>query len=140
MVFFVLSYVGKTTILTEYVQAVNKPCEIVEKLETNQTVPDDLEATFILENEDDEADDYKPTTIEVYRSNLEINFVPHNLLISDLSGNNEDDRLVKMRRFFYYLEKVSFNIKYCDTWADDRNEIKFSKTRIVNLNRYQHHV
>ncbi len=101
-----LSYVGKTSILEEYVQTLYKSNEKAENLEKNQTVPVDLEATFILDN-DDEADDYKPTTLEVFKSEFDINLEPHNLYVTELSGNNDDKRLIDMRHFFYLLQKVS---------------------------------
>ena len=52
----------------------------LKNCETNQKVPDDLDKTTILEEEDE--DEYYPSTIEVYRSEFNVNLQPYSLYIS----------------------------------------------------------
>ena len=59
------------------------------------------------------ANEYTPTTIEVYKSKFSVNFQEYVLSITDLSGNN-DDIHAEMRKYYYLVEKVAsfFNIRY----------------------------
>ena len=52
----------------------------MKNCETNQKVPDDLDKTTILDEEDE--DEYYPSTIEVYRSEFSVNLQPYSLYIS----------------------------------------------------------
>jgi hypothetical protein len=54
----------------------------LKNCETNQKVPDDLDKTTILDEEDD--DEYYPSTIEVYRSEFSVNLQPYSLYISGI--------------------------------------------------------
>lgn len=57
------------------------------------------------------ANEYTPTTIEVYKSKFSVNFQEYVLSITDLSGNN-DDIHAEMRKYYYLVEKVASFFKY----------------------------
>ena len=53
---------------------------------------------------------YQPTTIEIFKSIFTVNSEEYTLTITDLSGNNQDERFIQMRRYYYLIEKVNSTI------------------------------
>ena len=68
---------------------------------------------YMLSNNEDEKKDslctYKPTTLSIYKCQVEINSKVHDILFTDHNGNSDDDdhKLSELRKHSYIYDKVT---------------------------------
>ena len=86
---------GKTSILCNYINYLNK---LHKNGPTKTTITTPAKEPHELA--------YEPTSIEIYTSEFTVNFQDYTLSITDLSGNNLDERFVQTRKYYYFVEKV----------------------------------
>jgi GTPase SAR1 family protein len=97
--------VGKTSLLLKYLLK-NDDTNFKENITKN--VDSTNEANKISnESKLDFLHNYKPTTLSIYKCQVEINLKIHNILFTDPNGNSENDKLAELRKNFYIYENVS---------------------------------
>lgn len=70
------------------------------------TMSDDLK----IENKFDYLQNYKPTSLSIYKCQVKINSVVHKLVFTDPNGNWENEKFCELRQKYYLCENVSMNI------------------------------
>ena len=82
--------IGKTSLLLKY---------LLKNSEDNRGVANS-EANFNI------LSTYKPTTLSIYKCQVEINLKIHNILFTDHNGRSDMDKLTELRKYSYIYENV----------------------------------
>ena len=90
--------------LNEYLNSLN---QTDMNLEFKDDITTDLDKTIILDDEeDDDIQFYKPSNIDLFTGEFSVNSQQYLCMITDLSGNNIEQRFKKMRVYYYLKDKV----------------------------------
>lgn len=118
-----LSQVGKTRFLHAYIEDRNRESMIggtvISGTGPKSTSPNnnkiignnncDLNSSF---ESDKSQDDYSPTTLEIYKARFMVNAAHYTLVITDVTGDQENKSYVELRNSFYKFQPVCLVLFY----------------------------
>ena len=88
--------IGKTSLLLKYLlnnDTKNTSADTLDNIDSNDSKLDFLHK-------------YKPTTLSIYKCQVNINSSMYNILFTDPNGNNQDEKLADLRKNFYIYDNV----------------------------------